>query len=210
MSKKRGPNSPNESEKQKLRPSTSAAAATIGMAAVLHTISNVFSNQTQDASSIVSDTDTDSEEETPTKKESKSQTQTENPSGNVWLEQNLNQSTVKSPKKTKDPLKPLFTHFTGEGGLRDEIEIEFNSKNGKKFTGSILPTEIKHGIYIDCLKFPDHENFDGCRTSYKGKLVATIKLIEPIDIDELSSVEYFDFVRINTYRGKKTEETIGW
>ena len=195
MSKKRGPNSPNESEKQKLRPSTSAAAATIGMAAVLHTISNVFSNQTQDASSIVSDTD--SEEETPT------------PAGNVWLEQNLNQSTVKSPKKTKEPLKPLFTHFTGEGALRDEIEIEFNSKNGKKFTGSILPTEIKHGIYIDCLKFPDHENFDGCRTSYKGKLVATIKLIEPIDIDELSSVEYFDFIRINTYRGKKTEETIG-
>ena len=205
MSKKRGPTSPNESEKMKVKPS--AAASTLSMASMLSVVSGAFSSQTQGASSTVSDTD--SEEENSTQSGSGNENRNANSAENVWLEHNLNQSAVRSPKKQKEPLKPLFTHFTGEGALRDEIEIEFNSKNGKKFTGSILPTEIKHGIYIDCLKFPDHENFDGCRTSYKGKLVATIKLIEPIDIDELSSVEYFDFVRTHTYRGKKIEETIG-
>ena len=79
----------------------------------------------------------------------------------------------------------------------------------KKFAGSITPLEVKHGIYIDKLGFLDHSNFDGVRIGFKGKLVATIKLIQPIDIDELCSVEYFDYVRKSTYRGKQTEEVIG-
>ena len=47
------------------------------------------------------------------------------------------------------------------------------------------------------------------RISWKGKLIVTFKLIEPIDIDELNSVEYFEFTRTSTIRGKRVEEKIG-
>ena len=39
-------------------------------------------------------------------------------------------------------------------------------------------------------------------------MVATIKLIEPMNIDELADMEYFEFKRMATYRGKSTEEVI--
>ena len=49
MTKKRGANSPMESERTKQ--STSAAASTLGMAAMLSAVSSVFSNNTNDESS---------------------------------------------------------------------------------------------------------------------------------------------------------------
>ena len=194
MSKKRGPNSPMESEKTKQ--STSAAASTMGMAAVLSAVSHVFTRQ--GASSNVSDSEDDFQSQT----EDGNASDNENP----WSEENLRKSKVKSPKKKPEP---LFEHYYSDGAVRDEIEIEINTKNGKKFTGSITPLEVKHGIYIDKLGFENHSNFDGVRIGFKGKLVATIKLIQPIDIDELCSVEYFDYVRKSTYRGKQIEEVIG-
>lgn len=39
----------------------------------------------------------------------------------------------------------------------------------------------------------NHDNFDGVRISFRGKLYVTFKLIEPINIDELESVEFFEF-----------------
>jgi hypothetical protein len=194
MSKKRGPNSPMESEKTKQ--STSAVASTLGMAAVLSAVSHVFSNQ--GASSIVSDSD-----------DFQSQTEEGNgndsDSDNPWTESNLNKSKVKAPR---EKLKPIF-ESKRDGAVRDEIEIEINTKNGKKFTGSITPLEIKHKIYIDALKFPNHSNFDGARVGYRGRLIATIKLIEPINIDELSPVEHFEFKRTSTFNGSVREEVIG-
>ena len=194
MSKKRGPNSPMESEKTKQ--STSAAASTLGVAAVLSAVSHVFSKQA--ASSIVSDSD-----------DFQSQTEEGNgndsDSDNPWTQSNLSKSRV---KEQKEKLKPLF-ESKRDGAIRDEIEIEINTKNGKKFTGSITPLEIKHKIYTGALAFPDHENFDGARVGYRGKLIATIKLINPINIDTLSAVEYFEFVRSSTYNGKVKEEVIG-
>ena len=177
---------------------TSVAASTLSMATMLSVVSSAFTRQ--GASSIVSDSDDDNLSQ---------KSGNGNGKGNVWDEQNLRKSTVKSPRSEKEKPKPLFDHHCSEGAFRDEIEIEFNTKNGKKFTGSITPTEVKHGIYIDILGFPDHENFDGVRIGFKGKLVTTIKLIHPIDIDDLSSVEYFDFIRTSSFRGKKIEETIG-
>ena len=93
--------------------------------------------------------------------------------------------------------------------MRDEIEIKINTKNRKKITGSITPLEIKHKIYTGALGFPDHQNFDGARVGYKGRLVATIKLINPIDIDSLIDVEHFKFARTSTFNGKVKEEVIG-
>ena len=91
----------------------------------------------------------------------------------------LNLDRLREPRKEKERPKQKFD-FNSEGAIRDEIEIEFNTKNGKKFTGSITPLEIKHGICIDKLGFPDHSNFNGTRIGFKGKLVATIKLVMPM------------------------------
>ena len=165
MSKKRGPNSPMESEAKQ---STSAAASTLGMAAVFSAVSHVFSKQ--GTSSVVSDSEDDFQSQTEDGNVSDSGVRNDNP----WNEVNLNKSKVKSPKKKPEP---LFEHYYSDGAIRDEIEIEINTKNGKKFTGTITPLEVKHGIFIEKLGFTDHSNFDGVRIGFKGKLVATIKLI---------------------------------
>ena len=196
-SKKRGPNSPMESEKAK-QSTSSAATSTLGMAALFSAASHVFSRQSNEAI-------TDSEDDFQSQAEVGNGSENGGQS-NPWNEANLRKSNVKSPKKRPDS---LFEHYYSDGARRDEIEIEFNTKNGKKFSGSITPLEVKHGIYIDMLGFEDHSNFDGVRIGFKGKLIATIKLINPIDIDELCSVEYFDYIRTSTYRGKRSEETIG-
>ena len=81
----------------KVKPS--AAATTLSMASMLSVVSGAFTSQTQDASSIVSDTD--SEEENSTQSGAKNENRNANSSENVWLEHNLNQSAVRSPKKTK-------------------------------------------------------------------------------------------------------------
>ena len=189
MSKKRGPNSPMESEKGKQKASTSAATSTLGMAAMLSAVSNVFSSANNDSSSQASESEDEYSQATGGNSTITNDTEDDNP----WNENNLSKSQVKSPKKRP---APLFEHYYSDGAMRDEIEIEFNTKNGRKFSGSITPLEVKHGIYIDSLGFTDHSNFDGVRIGFRGKLVATIKLINPIDIDELCSVEYFDYTSI--------------
>ena len=125
-----------------------------------------------------------------------------NGNDNPWNESNVNKSKIKQPKVNESAaLKPLFNH-TSEGAVRDEIEVEILTKNGRKFTGSITPLEAKYEIYIKALCFENHDNFDGVRINYKGKLVVTFKLIEPIDIDNLASVKHFEFTRTSTANGR--------
>ena len=155
MSKKRGPNSPMESEKAKQ--STSAAVSTMGVAAMLsavNAVSQAFAGQP--AGSVVSDTDDDESD------------------GGIWSEQNLRNSQVRSPKKDDSTgnkkvasIEPLFEHRQ-DGAWRDEIEVEIQTRNKKKFTGTITPTEAKHLIYIKALGFENHNNFDGVRINFKG------------------------------------------
>ena len=186
-------------ESEKTKQSTSAAATTLGVAAMLSAVSNAFSGG-QAPSSIVSDSDTDDERS--------------EAGSNVWSEENLRKSQVRSPKKQENakpraaPIEPLFG-FHQEGAWRDEIEVEIQTKNKKRFTGTITPTEAKHSIYIKALGFEDHTNFDGVRINYKGKLVVTFKLIQPINIDELDAIEHFDFVRTSTVNGKRFDDVIG-
>ena len=186
----------------KTRPS--AAAATLSMASMLSVVSGAFSGQ--GASSVVSDTDSEEEENTTQLGAGSGSNAIQD--GNVWSDANLARSQVKSPKKPNTTLEPLFT-CVQDGARRDKIAVEILSKNKKKFTGTITPIEAKHAIYIKGLGFTNHDNFDGVRISWKGKLIVTFKLIQPIDIDELASVEHFDFTRVSSANGKRIEETIG-
>jgi hypothetical protein len=203
MSKKRNANSPMESEKGKQKASTSAAASTLGMAAMLSAVSNVFSSANNDSSSQASESEDEYSQAT-------GDSTITNDNDNPWNEENLARSQVKSPKKHvsgANRIEPLF-EYHHEGAWRDEIEVEIQTKNKKKFTGSITPIEAKHLIYKG-LGFTDHSNFDGVRINFKGKLIVTFKLIRPINIDELDTVEHFEFKRISTTNGKRNEEIIG-
>ena len=91
MSKKRGPNSPMESEKNKQKgqsASTSAAAATLSMASMLSVVSGAFSSKAAD--SVVSDTDSDGEYTTQSETGSGTNTIQD---GNVWSEPNCRKVT---------------------------------------------------------------------------------------------------------------------
>ena len=204
MSKKRNANSPMESEKGKQKASTSAAASTLGMAAMLSAVSNVFSSANNDSSSQASESEDEYSQATG------GNSTITNDNDNPWNEENLAKSQVKSPKKHAsgaNKIEPLF-EYHHEGAWRDEIEVEIQTKNKKRFTGSITPIEAKHLIYKG-LGFTDHSNFDGVRINFKGKLIVTFKLIRPINIDELDTVEHFEFKRISTTNGKRNEEIIG-
>ena len=189
-------------ESARSKQSTSAAATTLGMAAVLSAVSSVFTNNKNDESSQNSE----SEEEYSQATGGDNTPSTNNP----WNEENLNRSQVKSPKKANESgrVEPLFD-FHHDGAWRDEIEVEIQTKNKKKFTGTVTPIEAKHQIYIKGMGFDDHSNFDGVRINFKGKLIVTFKLLKPINIDELDAVEHFDFVRVSTANGKRYEDVIG-
>ena len=127
MSKKRRPNSPNESENTKFKPS--AVAATLSMASMLSVMSRAFSSQGQGTSSAVTDSDDDLE------------SQSESGGGNPWTAPNLYK--IKEPPKK---LEWLFEHYYSECEGHDEIKIEFNTNNDNTFTEKISPLEVKHGI----------------------------------------------------------------
>ena len=213
QSKKRGPNSPNESEKTKVKPQQPSAAVTaLTMATVLSTMTGGLigggASQRNDRSDSDEDDELKSQHSQHGSQHGSQQSQHASRDTNVWSEENLVNSQVRSPKKVNDPLRPLFS-CVQDGPMRDEIVVEILSKNKKKFTGTITPLEAKHQIYIKGLKFDNHDNFDGVRINYKGKLVVTFKLIEPINIDDLASVEHFDFTRVSSANGKRIEDVIG-
>ena len=214
QTKKRGPNSPNESEKTKVKPSQSSqssqpsvGASALTMASVLSVMTGAFSGGGAAAAAAVPSDADESDEDTSSQKSVYPNEET-NPR-NVWEKSNLDESQVRSPKSQneKKKLEPLFS-CTQDGAMRDEIVVEILSKNKKKFTGTITPLEAKHEIYIKCLGYTNHDNFDGVRVNFKGKLIVTFKLIQPINIDELESVENFDFTRVSWANGKKFEDVI--
>ena len=182
-------------ESEKNKQSTSAAVSTLGVAAMLSAVNAVSQAFSGPARSVVTDTDDEGSDASPS----------------IWNEENLRNSQVRSPKKT-DPAKPRVEPLFGyrqDGAWRDEIEVEIQTKNKKRFTGTITPTEAKHQIYIHALGFENHNNFDGVRINFKGKLVVTFKLIEPINIDDLDAIEHFNFTRTSTVNGKNYVDIIG-
>ena len=128
-------------ESERTKQSTSAATSTLGMAAMLSAVSSVFSNNTNDESSQNSE----SEEEYSQATGGDANLSSSNP----WNNENLSKSQVRSPKKANQAgrVEPLFD-FHHDGAWRDEIEVEIQTKNKKKFTGTITPIEAKHQIYI--------------------------------------------------------------
>ena len=91
--------------------------------------------------------------------------------------------------------------------MRNEIEIELLIADQAKFTDSMTMLEAKHGIYR--LGFKDFKNFNGVRFGYKGNVIVSFKLLDPIDIDKLYEKQYFNFKRRSSVDGKVITIIIG-
>ena len=128
-----------------------------------------------------------------------------------------------NPDQSKPPgPNPDFLHkhthpcfrMRNDGAFRDEIEIETRTINGEPFRGTITRKEGKHRIYKEIIGGP-LSNFRGVRLGFKNVPTVVIMLKEPVNIDDLESIQEFDFKRKYTIKDKRTgeenqmEDTIG-
>ena len=96
-----------------------------------------------------------------------------------------------------------------QGHMREEIEISLLTLNGNKFIGTITPQEAKFNIYRDTLLFGDFSNFDGVRFAFRGAPVVVFKLKSAINVDELISLQNFEFRRKSSRNGVAHTDIIG-
>ena len=97
---------------------------------------------------------------------------------------------------------------SNEKAMRQEIEIALETMNGETFRGSLTRTEVKHNIYRECLGFEDFENFDGVRFGFNRVPIIKIKLVTPINVDELYPIQHFVFKRKTSRQGRTHVDTI--
>ena len=118
------------------------------------------------------------------------------------------------PERPKGP-NPNFIHrhttpifeVRNQGAFRDEIEIEIRTINEKPFRGTVTTREAKHIIYKEIIGGP-FSNFRGLRFGFKGVPVVTIMLKEPINIDDLQSIQFFEFTRSYSKQGKEVVDVL--
>ena len=104
--------------------------------------------------------------------------------------------------------EPIFK-VNNDGAMREELEVEIETLNGKPFKGSITVLKAKYKIYRDSLGYENFSNFDGVRLGYRGGPVATFKFKEAINVDELLCIQYFEYKRTYTRQGNTCEDIIG-
>ena len=97
---------------------------------------------------------------------------------------------------------------SNEKAMRQEIEIALETMNGETFRGSLTRPEVKHNIYRECLGFEDFENFDGVRFGFNRVPIIKIKLVTPINVDELYPIQHFVFKRKTSRQGRTHVDTI--
>ena len=126
----------------------------------------------------------------------------ESPHGSP-LSQPLNQNAmgVQSNMPLNGQVKGTF-NVSNDRQMRQELEIALESMNGEVFRGTVTRQEAKFGIYRECLGFNDFSNFDGARFGFKGCPIIIIKLVAPINVDELFNVQHFQFRRKSSRQGR--------
>ena len=99
---------------------------------------------------------------------------------------------------------PVFSS-RNEGSFRDFFDIEIRTINGQPFRGSITYKEAKHSIYREILEM-EFSNFRGVRLGFKGVPTATILLKTQINLDDLESMQNFEFTRAYKKLNKATKQ----
>jgi hypothetical protein len=103
--------------------------------------------------------------------------------------------------------EPKFS-IQNEGPIRQSLEVEFRTLNGKPFKGTITPKEAKHEIFKKCLGF-EYSNFYGVRPAWKGFPTMTFTFCEPTNVDDLAYMQDFEYIRTNGTGVEKVEERLG-
>ena len=87
-----------------------------------------------------------------------------------------------------------FVTPPSEGAYRDDFAIEFQELNNKPFKGTITLKEARDTVFKDILGF-NPGLLHSIRPVFGGTPTIRFKLKEQINLDGLSSVEYFDLER---------------
>ena len=100
----------------------------------------------------------------------------------------------------------LYKTAPADGCMRDVITVVVQSKDGEDYRGTVTYTEARYEIFSKGMDLPD-DLLHGIKIQFGNSPTITYKLTEQIDIDSLSSVEYFEFERTATSNSAKNIET---
>jgi len=128
-----------------------------------------------------------------------------------WLSQDARRSQYQNnddmPIPSRKWTEPKFS-VLNEGPIRQVLEVEIRTLNGKQFRGTVTPQEAKHKIFRESLGF-EYSNFYGVRPGWKGVPTMTFTFCEPTNVDDLHRMQDFVYER-KTKSGKETiTETVG-
>ena len=102
----------------------------------------------------------------------------------------------------------IFTTAKPEGAFRDEIVVEINSIDGVPYRGTVTTKEAVKTIFMDKLGFV-MSDLGSLTIGYSMGRIITFKLRNQFNIDQLESVENFDFKRMSKNRsGENIESNI--
>ena len=90
--------------------------------------------------------------------------------------------------------RSFFVTPRPDGGMRDDLIVQCQTINGKPFKGTVTFKEAKHEIFQGKLGY-EQTLLHSIRTTFNGCPVIKFKLKSQINIDDLASVEHFDFER---------------
>lgn len=89
--------------------------------------------------------------------------------------------------------------------MRDVLNVEVQSKDGKAYRGMFTYLEAKHEIFGKALNLTD-DLLHGIRIQFRLDPSILFKLVKLIDIDALTSVEHFEFERTVSTDSKGRKE----
>ena len=98
----------------------------------------------------------------------------------------------------------IFKTQKPNGAFRDEIVVEVNLIDGEEYRGTVTTREAINTIFVNILGF-SKEALGSITIGYSRGRIITYKLINQFDIDQLKSIENFEFKRESRTRGGETK-----
>ncbi len=118
-------------------------------------------------------------------------------------------STHSGYSSTTGADRSIFKTVKPQGSFRDEIIVEINTIDEEPFRGTVTITEAVKRIFVEALGF-DKTALGSVNIGFSMGRIVTFKLKDQFDIDQLASIEEFNFKRQHQRRdGMITEQILG-
>ena len=109
----------------------------------------------------------------------------------------------------ENPDTSIFKTSKPNGAFRDEIVVEVNTIDGEPYRGTVTTKEAIKTIFMGMLGF-SKTDLGSLTIGYSMGRIITFKLLNQFNIDQLESIEHFDFKRESLNRsGQRIEITMG-